>query len=530
MKLTDVRNIFKMLCETERLDEAMTSEFTFGFELEGCCTVGERRYNDLPGYHSGNEPRGDVKELFDKLNETLGFGEGKIESDSSLDTDRRGGWTFEYASPVIPFNPKNVEKVYGFLKNLPNLGVYTNSSCGFHTHISFPDITRLDASWMAVCCALDDGMYEELTSFQSEDGKIIDFFGGYAKPNRLRDIKEYIKDGNMRNLKRELDNDKYQVLRIHPDHGTLEWRGPRNFMNEGNIEDIHRYILKLYRVAQRMSKYTQMKSISSSDGVTFTKEQVAKLGISSSDSSYRFKSKAEEKLRSKGENLVKAIYNGKLSLSKLSKDQLQWVLNTGKWEVRDAVNNFFQNSKEEWMKMPKDTFNMLLAYYVNRLDNNILFIVREFFKKGFDVSSKLEPEMKEMLIRKIIQYIFNANSSSDEDVKVVFKLAEIYDVFNSEEFKNQLKGNIPAAQLIALINNARDKLAPEIIDKVWKALMLPKNIHYFSWINDVPVNIQRKLVRKNPFNIQYIMNPDPAVANWVKSKEPEAEKYMLGGI
>ena len=112
MRLTDAINVYKLLCESERLDEAMTSEFTFGFELEGCCTEGEIGYYDLPRYHSGREPSGNVKILFDKLNDTLGFGNGKIESDSSLRTDDRGGWTFEYASPIIPFNPKNVEKVY----------------------------------------------------------------------------------------------------------------------------------------------------------------------------------------------------------------------------------------------------------------------------------------------------------------------------------------------------------------------------------------------------------------------------------
>ena len=49
-------------------------------------------------------------------------------------------------------------------------------------------------------------------------------------------------------------------------------------------------------------------------------------------------------------------------------------------------------------------------------------------------------------------------------------------------------------------------------------------------IDEIPVKYQRKLVRKNPFNIQYIKNPDKAIVDWVLKKEPEAKDYMLGGI
>ena len=52
------------------------------------------------------------KELKDDLDKELGFGKGKIESDSSLSpSSDRGGWTFEYGSPIIHFNPKNIEQI-----------------------------------------------------------------------------------------------------------------------------------------------------------------------------------------------------------------------------------------------------------------------------------------------------------------------------------------------------------------------------------------------------------------------------------
>ena len=43
--------------------------------------------------------------------------------------------------------------------------------------------------------------------------------------------------------------DLHLVLRIHP-QGTLEWRGPRNFLNEDNLELIKKFFYKLIDVAK----------------------------------------------------------------------------------------------------------------------------------------------------------------------------------------------------------------------------------------------------------------------------------------
>jgi hypothetical protein len=60
--------------------------------------------------------------------------------------------------------------------------------------------------------------------------------------------------------------------------------------------------------------------------------------------------------------------------------------------------------------------------------------------------------------------------------------------------------------------------------------MNQKRLPLLTMIDEIPLKYQRKLVRKNPFNIQYIKNPDKAIVDWVLKKEPEAKDYMLGGI
>lgn len=540
MRLTDAINVYKLLCESERLDEAMTSEFTFGFELEGCCTEGERRYNDLPGYHSGREPSGDVKTLFDKLNDTLGFGSGKIESDSSLNTDDRGGWTFEYASPIIPFNPKNIEQVYNFLKGLPSLGVYTNDSCGFHTHISYPDIDKVNAFWILCCIALDKGMYEEMTKLTTESGDDIDFFGHYAQERRLIDIKRYIENKQWDNLKYELDTEKYQNTRIHP-QGTIEWRGPRNFMNKGNINDIHRFILKLYRVVQHFAKYTRMDSIPVGNGEIFTKQEMAKRCINGRN--LEFNSPVEKKKISKKENMLKAIEAGKKSIFSLPDEMVSEILARHNYRNDVLLKGIFNNKKdmEKVISLPKEKAMKYIEPMVNAIgggydytDKFNDFIFKLMQTHGMDISKKLDKSEIQWIEEKLINVATNSPQTygSDETYK---KLDAIYKPFEWNDLgvhikKRALKDPSYARRLPKAYNLYSSRMSPENYEAFWDVFMNQKRLPLLTMIDEIPLKYQRKLVRKNPFNIQYIKNPDKAIVDWVLKKEPEAKDYMLGGI
>ena len=189
-------------------NKRLLKDFSFGFELEGTFNHHEITSSNL-------------KRKFDRM---LG-GEGSMHGDGSLRAEC-GYTTFEYASPVIQFTPSNIQKVIAFLDSLPSMYVKINRTCGFHTHISFKGITKQDAVW-AMASMASDGSYEEFLKL----GRTNLHRAPYAKPTFLRQAHECAVDGQYRKMARIIvDNEKYRSIRIHP-QGTIEWRGPRTFLN-----------------------------------------------------------------------------------------------------------------------------------------------------------------------------------------------------------------------------------------------------------------------------------------------------------
>ena len=74
------------------MNSLLKSDFKFGFELEGICA---------------NSDIYDSNKLGEKFDEILG--DGNMHRDGSLNaTRKRGGFTFEYSSPVITYTPFNI--------------------------------------------------------------------------------------------------------------------------------------------------------------------------------------------------------------------------------------------------------------------------------------------------------------------------------------------------------------------------------------------------------------------------------------
>lgn len=189
-------------------NKRLLNEFSFGFELEG--TYDNRETN--PSY------------LKDKFDSMLG-GIGNMHGDGSIRCDY-GYSPFEYASPVITFTPKNIEKVVKFLDSLPRLYVSVNRSCGFHTHISYTGINRNEVSWLMASMASDE-TYKDFMKM----GRTNFHKGPYARATFFNDAHNYLLRHNFNGFCNTIvTNEKYRSMRIHP-QGTIEWRGPRTFLN-----------------------------------------------------------------------------------------------------------------------------------------------------------------------------------------------------------------------------------------------------------------------------------------------------------
>lgn len=219
-------------------NKKLLNQFYFGFELEGTYN-----YSAIDRYQL-------TKEFNKRLN-----GQGDMHGDGSLRADY-GYDTFEYSSPVIQFTPKNLKMVLDFFDSLPSLNVKINRTCGLHTHISFEGINKENISW-AIASMVADESYKDFLKFNKTN-----FFNRtYASYRYLENAKRYLDRNYISTFSDTLvDNDKYRVFRIHP-QGTLEWRGPRTFLNINNHKKNVLYIKKLTALIKRINDSLDMVEV-----------------------------------------------------------------------------------------------------------------------------------------------------------------------------------------------------------------------------------------------------------------------------
>lgn len=227
--------------------EAVTSQgFTFGFELE-CIT-----------------PDGFV---FDEVETLVGL---SPEQDSSIKVpENLKGKYFgiELVSEPLTLNPQTIISVKKTIVNLFKAGVKTNDSCGFHIHYSYSRMSYIDICWLLLnmSCNGDMSLFSEFEGIQFFDKQ-------YASKDFIEDIKYQIEEGQP--VEKIFTTNKYQLIRIHP-QGTLEWRGPRNFMNNGSLDLIDKFFIRLYRCADSISKLISNTKVSTGS-ITISKNDFYK--------------------------------------------------------------------------------------------------------------------------------------------------------------------------------------------------------------------------------------------------------------
>lgn len=224
MKIKNLLNTYNILSES-----MLANEWTWGFELEGICK--DNGEYTLPRYHEYNEdpnegdvvlPTGVAWDLKLKLDELFGV-KGKMERDGSLRTSAKfGGFPFEYPSGVLKFNVKEIENVLDKLYNgLPKLNVYTNRSCGFHTHFSNNALDKSDVMWILCYMALNDEMRKELKELNTK----ADEKEESAIKNLVEKILWHNKTGEITDLPASdvsTDEKKITLIRNNPDFGDIQ--------------------------------------------------------------------------------------------------------------------------------------------------------------------------------------------------------------------------------------------------------------------------------------------------------------------
>lgn len=232
------------------LEKYLASQFKFGFELEAMVEDAlidfSDDYQDEVDYDSLDEA---IKE---EISTAFNFSEDEIEIkyDGSLEPSNRFDYAFEWATPTMQFTPENLKRSIHGLDYLMKHNFYTNESCGFHVHLSFPNITDQDVIWIISKLSIDKPMFKKITNFEG-----LNFFNEeYAEKGVFEKIGKLINEEKYSELAQYFSTKKYRMLHIHP-QGTLEWRGPRDFLDDyEGIHIVYDFFKLLHEFVSWMSK------------------------------------------------------------------------------------------------------------------------------------------------------------------------------------------------------------------------------------------------------------------------------------
>lgn len=286
------------------------NNFTFGFELEG-------------GFDRTCTESSSVRTLLDEM---LGV-DGNMHGDGSLHFNNPYQ-PFEYSSGVLALTPSNLNRMLKCLDSLPANHILVNRSCGFHVHFSYNGVTKLDATW-AVFALIVSGNFRKFLKL----GRTNLFKEQWAATKYAKDSQTCFERGDYQRAINEIIlNEKYRCFHIHP-QGTIEWRGPRTFLNVNKHSKNISFIKKLYEFAIELNKMAHLTEING-----YTKSQ--------------FIIDSERNL-----NRLSFRTRDKLNVESLSK-----LFNKIGGDNKNIINNlplkFFVNLKNNWdsLKNNRDTY------------------------------------------------------------------------------------------------------------------------------------------------------------------------------
>lgn len=363
----------------------LKSDFTFGFELEGVVNTNVNTRDDL----------------FTLLNENFGDC-GDMHYDGSIRYNRYNSETsFEYSSPIFNYTPSNIVKVLKCLDKLPTFGVSVNRSCGFHTHISFDGITQEDTVWFIFwLCA--SGKFENFRKL----GRTNLYGARYAQFNFLdriaNNIKGYAKSGasyiRLESILYEIcTNEKYRAIRIHP-QGTIEWRGPRTFLNTPTHKKTLSFFKKLDEFIDCFIESMQVDSVTV-DGTVFEKKDILSK-CNTYLKSMTFRTITKTSLLEKIVNTPAILDKMKLKELDKNRDIIINALDRYYWSTTSFTSKtlfkwFTDNGLNKYKAKFFDS-SMLLGDAENLYRNSqLLSTLKEFTNKSYALNEQIYEKLKE---------------------------------------------------------------------------------------------------------------------------------------
>lgn len=500
----------QLLEQFQRLDEKLlTSEFTFGFELEAIC-------NDSSLYYDQDNIKDYIDNLLvsgtsEKQKKELA-GHSAIHKDESVhgnndeydDEDSDGNEApFEYGSPIFPCTPFWFNKVIKTLRDMMNDGFYTNNSCGFHHHLHFNGMTERDMVWVYCNLAMDEDLYSKFAKLHGADDRDYKLYSdNWASQDAMLKLKDAVQNNNWEGVIEELNTDKWRAFRIHP-QGTLEWRGPRDFMNRGNLDNINIFYKLFNQLIGKIKTYMDSKVLT---GTNITKQEFFQ---HLTDAVNDMDTKPDMEFISHTER-----YDSSTALK--YKSDRKDVINPN--TIEKLTNRFSDNPKwfvKIFMENPESIKFYIKAIsrkgdiysLLNRIVDKYLKSDVEFDEKKNFVAKFIET-LKELLKPSKVNEIIRDYGLSKYDIKLAVK--SLRNCSRINEFKELLK---------FIIKEAPENLKIKDIEKAVLSLF-DNNVSLASVLN---VLLQRQFV--NVFGIDYILR----IILWALNAAASTDIKVSGG-
>ena len=405
------------------LEKYLASQFKFGFELEAFLNDG---WSD---YGSTDYDDEDEENIRDYLNELISdeFGlpykEIEIKGDGSLRPSDDEDYPFEWATPTMTFTPQNLKRcIRGLNRLINNRGIYTNDSCGFHVHLSFPDMSDTDIIWIISQLAVDQEFLSRLTYFKG-----IEFLDEeYANIDFIENIGDYIKSGMYSYVARYFTTEKYRAFHIHS-QGTLEWRGPRNFLNKRELQTIKDFFKLLHDFVTWISKATVAKSI---NGVS--KENYFKLVFGEN--------------HNMGDTIIKNFSTKK---SKEAQEKINFVVKNDKYmTLVNLLQKYNKNRTPKFEKLINTFLDLLTNYTFYNSDMFLAKTIDELYRQKDEdclgiVLGKIGRtyQMKTVLLNceyETYEYLFKLMYSVMPEEMLQFMKQSMASYYSQKEYYNKM--------------------------------------------------------------------------------------------
>ena len=500
----------QLLEQFQRLDEKLlTSEFTFGFELEAIC-------NDSSLYYDQDNIKDYIDNLLvsgtsEKQKKELA-GHSAIHKDESVhgdndeydDEDSEGSEApFEYGSPIFPCTPFWFNKVIKTLRDMMHNGFYTNNSCGFHHHLHFNGMTERDMVWVYCNLAMDEDLYSKFAKLHGADDRDYKLYSdNWASQDAMLKLKDAVQNNNWEGVIKELNTNKWRAFRIHP-QGTLEWRGPRDFMNRGNLDNINIFYKLFNQLIGKIKTYMDSKVLT---GTNITKQEF-----------FQHLTDAVDDMDRKPDMEFISHTEGYDSSSTLKyKSDRKDVINPT--TIEKLTNRFSDNPKwfvKIFMENPES-----LKFYIKAISRKSAIydllnsVVDKYLKSDvkFDEKknfvAKFIETLKELLKPSKVNKIIRDYGLSKYDIKLAVK--SLRNCSRINEFKDLLK---------FIIKEAPENLKIKDIEKAVLSLF-DNNVSLASVLN---VLLQRQFV--NVFGIDYILR----IILWALNAAASTDIKVSGG-